>query len=201
MPRPSGAEARQAAHHILERPEFQPEPKSLYDRAVDWVGHLLGRLIEAVVGGGRGALVAWLLLVALVGLSAWLIARGIRSGRRLPGRDDGTTVVEPRRSAADWEAEAIAREAEGDWRAALRCRYRALVARLARAGVVDEVPGRTAGEYRLLVRRGLPPAADAFAQASDRFERAWYGGAVTTQADSAAVAELAERVASMAPSP
>src|SRR4029450_4451834 len=60
-------------------------------------------------------------------------------------------------------------------RAALRSRYRALAPDLASRGLVEEVPGRTAGEYRRQVGRALPEAATDFAGATELFEVAWYG--------------------------
>jgi hypothetical protein len=57
----------------------------------------------------------------------------------------------------------------------LRCRYRALVADLATRGLVDEIPGRTTGEYRRELASSLPSALDEFSGATDLFERAWYG--------------------------
>ena len=186
-----------AAKEILRRPEFQAPPKSLYQRLLDFVGHTLGRLIDVVAGGGRGALLAVMILAIVAAATLYLVARGLQLGRPVADGSDGAeVVVERRRRAIEWDAEAEAFEARGEWRAALRCRYRALVARLARAGVVDEVPGRTAGEYRRLVGRARPAVAPPFSDASDLFERAWYGGGETGPDDSAAFRRLADEVAS-----
>ena len=61
------------------------------------------------------------------------------------------------RTAAQWRAEAAAHDAAGRWREALRCRYRALVAELAGRGLVEEIPGRTSGEYRIQCGQQLQP--------------------------------------------
>jgi hypothetical protein len=105
----------------------------------------------------------------------------------------------PRRPAADWRAEAEAHERAGAWRPAVRCRYRALVAELAARGLVDEVPGRTAGEYRHQVRRNLPDAAADFAGATELFELAWYGRAEPGAPEASRVRELSGRVLQRAP--
>jgi hypothetical protein len=118
--------------------------------------------------------------------------------RRRPDAAAGSgtdVVVDDRRPATAWAAEAARLEAEGRWRDALRCRYRALVAGLAGAGVVEEIPGRTAGEYRLLVRQSRPAVDEPFGGATDQFERAWYGEADTGPDDTAAIRALADRVA------
>src|SRR5207244_8332949 len=98
------------------------------------------------------------------------------------------------RPPGDWEAGAAGHEAAGRWRDAVRCRYRALVADLARRGVVDEVPGRTSGEYRAEVTASLPAAAADFTGATDLFERAWYGAADAGPDDDERFKRLAERV-------
>jgi hypothetical protein len=99
-----------------------------------------------------------------------------------------------RRSAAEWRAEADAQERAGAWREAVRSRYRALVADLASRGVVEEVPGRTAGEYRREVGRALPGAAGDFAGATELFEVAWYGHADTGAQQAAHLRDLTDRV-------
>jgi hypothetical protein len=68
------------------------------------------------------------------------------------------------------------------------------VATLARTGAVEEVPGRTTGEYRTLVRQARPAVAEPFADATDRFERAWYGNDDVGPADAADFRTVADRV-------
>jgi hypothetical protein len=65
--------------------------------------------------------------------------------------------------------------------------------------VVEEVPGRTSGEYRGEVGRNLPTSADAFAGATELFERAWYGRRPTGADDAARFRDLARRVLEGAP--
>jgi hypothetical protein len=187
---------RRAADEILSRPEFQEPPRSLYQRVLDWIGDRISDALGALLGGGAGAIVAWLLLVAVVVALGVLVARAVQRDRRVrsAGGPDVQVAVDDRRPAAAWDAEADRFEAEGRWRDALRCRYRSLVASLARRGVVEEVPGRTAGEYRVLVGRARPEVAAPFAGATDLFERAWYGGDESGPDDATAFRDLAARV-------
>ena len=201
LPPPStGAdEIRRGAEEILRRPEFQPPPRSLYQRALDRIGELLGDAIDAVIGGTSGTVLAWLLLVAVVAALAYLVARGVQSGRRRRAPDAAPAVaidLDVGRPFAEWDAEAARLEGEGRWREALRCRYRSLIAALARDGVVEEIPGRTAGEYRALVRGARPQAAEPMAGATDLFERAWYGEVATGPDEASDFRRLAERVRS-----
>ena len=96
------------------------------------------------------------------------------------------------------EGEAAARrhEAAGEWKEGLRCRFRGLVERLIARGAIPDVPGRTAGEFRIDLRETLPDAAADFAGAADLFERAWYGDLPTGPDEAARFEGLAERVLS-----
>jgi hypothetical protein len=192
-PQSSAQEIREMAREVLARPEFRPPPRSIPQLVVDFVAGQLERALNALLGGGRGTLVGWLLLVAALGSLAFFAVRlvaGVRGdARRVQGVE-----VEPRRPAADWRAEAAAHEARGEWKAALRCRYRALVADLAAQGLVDEVPGRTAGEYRLEVRSSVPGGAADFEGATQLFELAWYGDRPTGEEQNRRFRSLAENV-------
>ncbi len=198
-PEPTADEARRAAEEILSRPEFdQPEP-SIFERAQDWIGERLADLVRSLTAGGAGAFVAWVVLGLLVAVVAVLVVRILGTTRR-----QATTAVrvdvERRRPAADWRADAERHEAAGEWKQALRCRYRALVVDLVARQVLDDVPGRTAGEYRRAVDAHAPAVAGEFAGASELFERAWYGDLPTGPDENARFRELAERVESGAPS-
>lgn len=194
-------EIRRAAREILARPEFREPPRSLYQRALDWIGDRIADVVDALVRGGAGTVVAWVLLAAVVAAAVYLVARVVRSGplRRRRSDEPEAPVLDAdrddRRPAAAWEAEAVRLEAAGDWRGVIRCRYRSLIASLASAGVVDEDPGRTAGEYRAVVSATAAAAADPFAGATEVFERAWYGDEAADGAAAARMGQLAERVA------
>lgn len=192
------AEARRAAREVLSRPEFREPAKPWLARIRDWFFEQLGRLLTRILEGAPGSLVGWVVLAAvvagLVGLVVWFV-RGVQ---RDPERA-AAVALRPRRSAIDWRAEAEAREAAGDWRAALRCRYRALVADLAARGIVDEVPGRTAGEYRLEVAANAPGAARPFAGATELFELAWYGNWPTGPDEAGRFSSLEARVLAEVP--
>ena len=199
-PEPPPEGVRDAADEIVSRPEFQEPPRSLYDRFLDAVAEWLGEALEAIAGGGRGTVIALLVLAVVAAAVIYLVVRSLRTAGRGTAQEAEVAVVETRRPAAEWEAEAVACEARGDWRGALRCRYRALIATLSRAGVVEEVPGRTSGEYRAAFVAVRPAKAAPFGAATDLFERAWYGNEPAGPDESAAFRQLVGAVVVEGPS-
>lgn len=194
-PTASPQEIRDAADEIVSRPEFLPEPQTLWERAVGWLSDRLEDVLNALFSGGRSGVVAWLALAVVLAVIGFLVFKIVSSMRTNPTAVPAAAIaIERRRPAVDWEREAQEHAAAGRWRDAVRCRYRALVARLAATGAVDEVPGRTAGEYRLDVRRSRPDAAPSFTAATELFERAWYGRAEVDTADDERLRELAADV-------
>ena len=183
---------RRAAHDILAQPQFRTVGPSPIDRARHWLGQQVSKLLDATLSGHL-SLIGAAVLVLIVGLLVWLVVRGIRNLRADPAVR-GPAVVAARRPPADWLAEAAACEARGDWRAALRARYRALVAELSRRGLVEEIPGRTTGEYRAEVTTNLPGAAADFGGATDLFEAAVYGDRPTGPDETTRIRELAAHV-------
>ncbi len=195
LPEPEiGADrVREAIDAILARPEFAPEPRSWLERARDFVLERLSELLQAMVDAGAGGVVGWV-LVGVLTLVALLLALRFSRGLRADPTVASGVDPPPLRPAVDWRADAAAHEAVGEWRAGLRCRWRALVADLAGRGLVEEVPGRTAGEYRRQVAVALPAAASDFDDATDLFEAAWYGEHPADAGQAERLRSLSERV-------
>lgn len=186
-------EVQRRADDILARPEFRRPAPSIFERVQDWIAEQLGRVVEGLAGGGRGSVVGVVLLVLAIAAVVVMATRAARTISADP-RSRAVELAEPVQTVRQWLADAEQAEAAGRWRDGLRCRYRALVAGLAERGVVEEVPGRTAGEYRADVAAALPVAADEFAGATDLFERAWYGDRSTGAEERDRFGALAGRV-------
>lgn len=168
-------EVRDEIERILSQPEYREPPRPFIQRVMDWISERAAELIADILGGGRAVVIGWVISAVVAVVVLYLLVRFVLALRADPARREAA-MADPRRPAEDWVAEAERYEAAGQWRDALRCRYRALVAHLAARGLVDEIPGRTAGEYRLEVAENLPSAAQPFATATVMFEEAWYGG-------------------------
>lgn len=186
---------RELADDILAHARYDDAGPSLPDRILGWLGDRLADLIERLVGGDSGALWAWVILLGAAAAVVYLLARYGRI--TVPGIAPGhepEVMVELSRTAAEWRAEADRLEADGRWREALRCRYRALVADLVRRGTIPEQAGRTAGEYVRDVLAREPDVAPAFAAATELFEAVWYGGADAGPGDGQRFRDLDARV-------
>jgi hypothetical protein len=211
VPRRDPAQVRAKAHRIVS--SFQPRKASglvgdleqwLRDvgrwiaDAFNWVGRLF---VDAGHGDGAATALAVVLLLVALGAAVLLILRsGVRSGRRR--RPDAGVSVSTEvlgLSPAGWRAEADRLRAAGQHRDALRCLHRALIAELAARRLLEEVPGRTSGEYARRLSAVLPAARHEMAQATDAFERCWYGRAPVVDDDLDRFEVEARRVIDAAP--
>jgi hypothetical protein len=102
--------------------------------------------------------------------------------------------IEEDRPADAWKADAEQAEASGQWKLALRARYRWLLGELFERQVLANVPGRTPGEYRADLARLLPEQATTSATATELFERAWYGNEPTGPDENQQFRSCAEQV-------
>lgn len=176
------AEVDRVVAEVLSRPDYADLRPGPLDRVGEWLLSEAGRVLEALGGTGTGARLGLAVLVVAVLTAAVLALRFALGTRRDPAvaADGGGQVG---RRPREWAEEAEAHERAGDLRQAARCRYRALVAELSAAGLVDEVPGRTAGEYLAAVATALPAAAEPFATVTSTFEAAWYGRRAMSETD------------------
>lgn len=195
-PDPDPAELTDQVRRVMSREEFQ-YPKGPIDRLTEWINEQLERLFGSAEPttstapnlGGLGSVIAWLLIVvavvAVVAVVVYVVRHQVR--RRRPSDPDLEVEIEHRRSAREWASDAERLEAAGDWKGALRARYRHLVRTLVDRGQLPDIAGRTTGELRDDLARSTPAAAEAFDTASLRFELAWYADLA---ADEQQVAEL-----------
>ena len=176
---------RDLADRILADPRYDRPGESITDRVIGWLGDQLAKAFGALAGRGRrvdpgvadparcagrrrlppGALRAGVAPVA-DGADA---ARGDGGAHPIGGRVAGG-------GGGAGGARAAGRRgcgaATGRWWPTWSAR-----------GAMPDRPGRTAGEYVRDVATALPEAAAPLAAATELFEAAWYGGAVTGAAE------------------
>lgn len=142
---------------------------------------------EVVAAGNWASTVVVVILVAvLLAVVVWLVTQILKS--RSTGSDDtvddldedfdddrpAERIIDVEQPPAKWRRLADEHRRAGQYRDAVRCDYRALVGDLARAGLVDEIPGRTSGEERTQVDGLATAIAPTFAAAADVFDAAWF---------------------------
>ena len=170
---PPVEEVRRVTESVLADPRFADTQPNWWDALLRWLGDLLdGASLELDTPGnpvaGTAVLVA-VIVAVLIGIVMYA-----RSVRRDPARKIAIDA-HIGRTSREWLDDAQQHAAAGEWRDALRCHYRALLADLADHGLVEEVPGRTTGEYLDAIRSDVPAAGSAFGDATRQFEAAWYG--------------------------
>ncbi len=193
-PDPQPGAVKDKADQILSDSQFRGSSKNLAQRVVDWLLDQI-KVPFSSAAGGNSVVGFIILIVCLAGL-AYVISR-IRFG--LPATVTSADAVaavdiEEDRPADVWRADAEAAEAAGQWKLALRARYRWLLGELFDRQLLVNVPGRTPGEYRTDMTRALADQASAFATATDLFERAWYGNESTGPDENSRFRMCAEQV-------
>lgn len=187
---------------VLSRREYRYE-KSIVDRIGEWIAERLEDLFGDLAlpggtfSGGVGSLIAWLLIAVAVVAVVATVVYVVRHRVRRPEPDEEpvlATEVEHRHPADHWRRLAERHEAAGEWKDALRYRYRELVRTLVDRGSLPDLAGLTTGELRAELHGRCPAADDAFDAATRLFEQPWYAGAPTGREENARFRELAGRV-------
>ena len=193
-PDPPPGDVKERADQILRDGQFRSGSKSLAQRVCDWLLDRI-RLPFSDASGGNTVVGFVILIVCLAGL-VYVLSR-IRFGMpaSVTSKDDTLDIdIEEDRPADVWRADAEQAEAAGQWKLALRARYRWLLGELIDRQLLVNVPGRTPGEYRADMARALPDHATPFATATDLFERAWYGNEPTGPDENRRFRSCAEQV-------
>jgi hypothetical protein len=191
---------RDAAHQAAQRELAKPiYPKaSPTQRFHDWVNELLDRLLQtgaSIPGGWFTITVLLIVLTIAVAVAIHIMRRTMHTNRGIdhPLFDAGQL------SAAQHRATAERFAAEGNWAAAIRHRLRAVARGLEESGVLDSLPGRTAGELAHYAGNRLPHLAAELAWAATTFNDVTYGERPGTPAGYRLIADLDEHLRSRSP--
>lgn len=190
----------EAAHEAAERELGKPiYPRaSLTDRIADWLNDLLYRLMHA----GTALPGGWFTIVVLGLLMLVAVIVAVRIARRTMGRrGDGPLHGSRALSAADHRARAEHCAAQQDWATAIRQRLRALARQLEQDGVLNPVPGRTAGELAHDASGIMPHHAGDLTAAAAAFNDVTYGERPGTEPQYRLIADLDDRVRRRAAEP
>jgi hypothetical protein len=185
-------EAQRRAAEELAKAKYGGTPDwliELADRADRWVQRIVDlviRILDARSPGGGvnwGFLLAVGILLAAIALVVWRV--GLPRWR--PGSRDAAVAADSSRPAADYRALAEQHAARGDWAAAVRDRFRALVRELETQAILDVRPARTAWEAAFRASQVLPTCREALRAGAESFNGTVYGD---RPADSAAYSQM-----------
>lgn len=190
----AGDPGRDEVEDVMSAPEFQ-YPKSLMERIGDWVAERFEGTVDEVpavdapagsFNGGAGSLIGWLIIILAVAAVVAIIVLAFRHWVPRQRDDDeplSDIEVEHARSAGDWAGDAAGYEAAGDWKLAMRARYRELVRTLVDRRQVADLAGRTTRELLDDLTSTTPAAAEEFESACLLFELPWYADVPTGAAE------------------
>jgi len=186
---------REAAHEAAERELAKPiYPKaSLTDRIGEWIDDFLNRLIakgSTVPGGWLTIMVLTILVVVAIVVAVRIARNTMRTNR---SGDHGLFGAHEL-TAAEHRATAERAAAQGDWSAAIRHRLRAVARQLEEVGLLNPVPGRTAGELARDAGELLPDLAAEFRSAASAFNDVTYGERPGTEPGYRLIADLDDRL-------
>lgn len=204
IPEVDPSEVGARARDIVSGAEYR-QTESVFERAGRWLENAFENVLGALGEGGASGVVAWLVFLAALAAVGWLVLRMVPLDRLQPPRRPAVVVqttgpaATSFRTAVAWRSEADRLATERRFDEAVRARYRAVLADLIAAGVLEDVPGRTPGEYRVEFGAAVPGRRRAFDEMTDRFEVIWYGPAHAGRDDLAAFVAAEEAVLAAAP--
>ncbi|WP_152364683.1 DUF4129 domain-containing protein [Microlunatus speluncae] len=156
-------------------PWLQDLMNRLQDLLIEIVRFVLGLGSPAGAAGG-GINIGFVIMVAVIvigiGLLVWKV--GLPRWRRSRIRD-ADVELDADLAPADYRTAAERFAAAGDWRAAVRDRFRAVVKELEIVTILDPRPARTAFEASTLAGRALPEQASVLRAGAEVFSAVMYG--------------------------
>jgi hypothetical protein len=195
------AAALERLRQILARPEFQPEPRPVWERLAgavrDWLADLLTELLRGIPDAVQGRL-GWVQAVVVLAALAAVVALAVYVGRAVGlsvSRDAGRRAAEAARvrarSDALWrDGQALGRE--GRYAEACRALYLSALYALEEHELLRVEAGETNREHAERARTALPGLGDTFRVLVQRYDRLRYGH---FPVDRAAFEEIADLVA------
>lgn len=174
--------------------ELGERADGLVQRLVDLFLRFLGGPQSSGAGVSWGFLVAVLVLLVAIGLVLWRVGLPRWRGRR----QDAAVELDPARAAADYRTTSAEAAAAGNWAAAIRDRFRAVVRELEVQTILDVRPARTAWEAAYRASQALPGCAEALRGGAESFNAVVYGDRPATESAYGAMVRLDAQVTAAA---
>jgi hypothetical protein len=173
-------QAREAAERELSKQIYASSKPGFLERVIQWAQRKLAELLDqagSVMPGGLLGLAALVTIVVFLLVMIRLRLGPLRVKDLLSDRGPAAAAL----TADDYREQAGNFAAAGDYREALRARFRAVIRQLEQRGVLENRLGRTAGEIAAEAGAALPPVAAQLRAGADLFNEVWYGGRPATE--------------------
>jgi hypothetical protein len=185
--------ARDEARNELRKAIYHVTDPSPIQRAFNWLMDKIGKVFDGalkVAPGGVPSLLGVVVVVVAIVIALRLGLGPTRLRDAITDRRRGATA----RTAAEYRAEAERLAARGEYKDAVRARFRAVIRELEERGVLDPRPGRTAGEIAREGGAAVPAITADLRSAAATFDEAWYGRRRAGAAEYARVVEADDRI-------
>lgn len=182
----SREEAQRRANEELSKAKYGGIPDPLQD-ILNWIQEMLRSLLQLVTGQVQpGAGVSWGFIIVIVvailvlGIIIWRVGLPRWQQRRAK---DADIEIDQSVSPAEYRDLAEAAAARGDYRTAVRERFRAIVRELEFRTIITPRPSRTALEAATAASRELPTTTGPMHAAATLFSAVMYGDRAATRDD------------------
>lgn len=195
-------EIRNEIEEILDDPVFDYSD-SLWQRFLDWLAEFFQNTEVTTPNeqpsfvGGIGPILSWIFILLAIAAVIFLLFHVIKNyvdNPRVKRAKQEDPLVEHRRSVSDWQALAQDLESQGEWKLALRARFRELVRTLIDRRQLPDIAGLTTGELRERLHTTTPDADRPFDEISSLFEWGWYGRRPVKEHDVVRLVDLSQVV-------
>lgn len=182
----SREEAQRRANEELAKATYGGIPEWLTD-LLRWVEGVLKSFLELVTGQVQpgsglswGFIIVIVVVLIVIALIIWRV--GLPRWQQRKQRD-AEVEIDQSISPSEYRDLAAAAAARGDYRTAVRERFRAIVRELEFRTIITPRPSRTALEAALAASRELPPTREPMYTAATLFSAVMYGDREATAAD------------------
>ncbi|WP_020577230.1 DUF4129 domain-containing protein [Actinopolymorpha alba] len=172
----SREEAARAARDELTKGIYHRDEPGVVSRFLTWAFEQMQRFMAWVADYSPGGFWGLLGLLAILVLAVVIIRWRIGALARSRARVDVAVFAGQSRTAAEHRAAADEALRQGDYDAAVRERFRALVRDLEERTLLDERPGRTADEVAREAAQVAPGSTEPLRAAAQAFDEVCYGG-------------------------
>lgn len=195
---PEDDEARRILTERVDSYDVDPADITWWERLIGWLNDALSLNVNA---SGAGSIIIQVLLVIAVAAVVFLLVRYFRPGLAASEHDDVPHLADPNLSAAQYWQSAQQHLAAERFAPAYLDAFRYLVRYATEHQLVEVTPSTTATTFCWSLGAVMPADRDALDAAATEFNAMSYGDWMPNRAQTHAMLQLAQRIATAQPQP